>query len=83
MNSLATDQPRTLIGPGPWQGLAAAPQDILDPETAAMDAFLKQSGLAWPQIHEPGGRDSRLADEFVLDSGAGTGTCVQVTKWPR
>lgn len=37
MNSLATDQPRTLIGPGPWQGLAAAPQDILDPETAAAD----------------------------------------------
>lgn len=38
----------------------------LDPDKAAMDAFLKRTGLAWPQIHEPGGMDSRLADEYGI-----------------
>lgn len=38
----------------------------LDADRATLDAFLKESALPWPQIHEPGGMDSRLADELGI-----------------
>jgi thiol-disulfide isomerase/thioredoxin len=40
----------------------------LDNERADLDAFLKEHRLAWPQIYEPGGMESRLAIEYGIIS---------------
>lgn len=40
----------------------------LDVEKAAADEFLKASPLPWPQVFEPGGMDSRPANEFGIIS---------------
>ena len=40
----------------------------LDSEKSELDAFLKENPLAWPQIYEPGGMDSRLSTEFGIIS---------------
>lgn len=40
----------------------------LDPEKESFDTFLQSSPLPWAQIFEPGGMDSRLADEFGIIS---------------
>jgi thiol-disulfide isomerase/thioredoxin len=40
----------------------------LDSDRRDLDAFLKENPLAWPQIFEPGGMDSRLATEFGIIS---------------
>ena len=40
----------------------------LDADKAAVESFLKDSPLPWSIIHEPGGMDSRLADEFGIIS---------------
>ena len=40
----------------------------LDSEKSELDAFLKENPIAWPQIFEPGGMDSRLATEFGIIS---------------
>jgi thiol-disulfide isomerase/thioredoxin len=40
----------------------------LDSEKSDLDAFLKETPIAWPQIFEPGGMDSRLATEFGIIS---------------
>ena len=40
----------------------------LDNERSELDEFLKQNKLAWPQIFEGGGMDSRLAIEFGIIS---------------
>jgi thiol-disulfide isomerase/thioredoxin len=40
----------------------------LDADRAAVDGFLKESPLPWSIVHEPGGMDSRLADEFGIIS---------------
>jgi thiol-disulfide isomerase/thioredoxin len=40
----------------------------LDNERADLDAFLKEHQLAWPQIFEPGGMESRLAVEYGIIS---------------
>lgn len=40
----------------------------LDADRATLDAFLKETPLPWPLIHEPGGMDSRLADEYGIIS---------------
>jgi thiol-disulfide isomerase/thioredoxin len=36
----------------------------LDGDKAKLVKFLQAKPLAWPQLHEPGGLDSRLAEEF-------------------
>jgi thiol-disulfide isomerase/thioredoxin len=36
----------------------------LDGDKARLQAFLKGKPLPWPQLHEPGGLDSRLAEEL-------------------
>ena len=36
----------------------------LDSDKAKLAKFLQSKPLPWPQIHEPGGLDSRLAEEF-------------------
>src|SRR5262249_46011563 len=38
----------------------------LDNAREAMDATVREGSLGWPQIHEPGGMDGRLADEFCI-----------------
>lgn len=40
----------------------------LDNDKAAVEAFLKDNPLPWAVLHEPGGMDSRLADEFGIIS---------------
>lgn len=40
----------------------------LDSEKEALDAFLKQNPLPWPQVFEPGGMDSPLADSYGIIS---------------
>jgi peroxiredoxin len=40
----------------------------LDNERADLEAFLKEQQMAWPQIFEPGGIDSRLAVEYGIIS---------------
>jgi len=40
----------------------------LDNERGELDAFLKEHQLAWPQIFEAGGMDSRLAVEYGIIS---------------
>ncbi len=40
----------------------------LDPDQADLDAFLKETPIAWPQIHEAGGMESRLAVEYGIIS---------------
>jgi thiol-disulfide isomerase/thioredoxin len=40
----------------------------LDNDKATLDAFLKETPLPWSQIFEPGGMDSRLANEFGIIS---------------
>jgi thiol-disulfide isomerase/thioredoxin len=40
----------------------------LDNERSDLDAFLKEQKLAWPQIFEPGGMESRLAVEYGIIS---------------
>ncbi len=40
----------------------------LDSDRADLDAFLKDNPLAWPQIFEPGGMESRLATELGVVS---------------
>jgi peroxiredoxin len=40
----------------------------LDNEKADLEAFLKEQQMAWPQIFEPGGIDSRLATEYGIIS---------------
>jgi peroxiredoxin len=40
----------------------------LDNERADLEAFLKEHQMAWPQIFEPGGIDSRLATEYGIIS---------------
>jgi thiol-disulfide isomerase/thioredoxin len=36
----------------------------LDGDKAKLAKFLQAKPLPWPQLHEPGGLDSRLAEEF-------------------
>lgn len=38
----------------------------LDGDRAAVSRFLENSPLPWPQLHEPGGLDGRLAEEFGI-----------------
>ncbi len=38
----------------------------LDNERGELDAFLKEHELAWPQIFEPGGMESRLAVDYGI-----------------
>jgi thiol-disulfide isomerase/thioredoxin len=38
----------------------------LDNERAELDAFLKDNQIAWPQIHEAGGMESRLAVDYGI-----------------
>lgn len=38
----------------------------LDSERATAQAFLQSNSLPWPQLHEPGGLDSRLATELGI-----------------
>jgi thiol-disulfide isomerase/thioredoxin len=38
----------------------------LDNERGDLDAFLKENQLAWPQIFEPGGMESRLAVDYGI-----------------
>ncbi len=38
----------------------------LDSKQEELTAFLKQNRLAWPQVFEPGGLDSRLANEMGI-----------------
>ena len=38
----------------------------LDSERADMEAFLKENPLPWPQLHEPGGLDSPLANTLGI-----------------
>jgi thiol-disulfide isomerase/thioredoxin len=38
----------------------------LDNERTELDAFLKGNPMAWPQIYEPGGMDSRLAVDYGI-----------------
>jgi thiol-disulfide isomerase/thioredoxin len=38
----------------------------LDNDRAELAAFLKENRLAWPQIYEPGGMDSRLAIDYGI-----------------
>lgn len=40
----------------------------LDPDKAAWDDFVARKQIPWPTIFEPGGMDSRLADEFGIIS---------------
>ena len=40
----------------------------LDGDRARLDEFLKETPLPWSIIHEPGGMDSRLSDEFGIIS---------------
>lgn len=40
----------------------------LDNDKAELEAFLKEHQVAWPQIFEPGGIDSRLATEYGIIS---------------
>ena len=40
----------------------------LDNERAELDAFLKEHQLAWPQIFEAGGMESRLAVDYGIIS---------------
>jgi thiol-disulfide isomerase/thioredoxin len=40
----------------------------LDSEKSELESFLKDNPLAWPQVFEPGGMDSRLATEFGIIS---------------
>lgn len=40
----------------------------LDDSRATLDAFLKDNPMPWAQIHEQGGMDSRLADEYGIIS---------------
>jgi thiol-disulfide isomerase/thioredoxin len=40
----------------------------LDNDKASLEAFLKDNPLPWSQIFEPGGMDSRLANEFGIIS---------------
>ena len=50
-------------------GLVAASEPgvagvALDGDRAKLVKFLQAKPLPWPQLHEPGGLDSRLAEEF-------------------
>ena len=38
----------------------------LDNERGELDAFLKEHQIAWPQIFEPGGMESRLAVDYGI-----------------
>lgn len=38
----------------------------LDSDRADMEAFLKENTLSWPQLYEPGGLDSRLANTLGI-----------------
>ena len=40
----------------------------VDPDQADLEAFLKETPIAWPQIHEPGGMEGRLAVEYGIIS---------------
>jgi thiol-disulfide isomerase/thioredoxin len=40
----------------------------LDNEKAELESFVKEQQVAWPQIFEPGGIDSRLATEYGIIS---------------
>jgi thiol-disulfide isomerase/thioredoxin len=40
----------------------------LDADKATLEAFLKENPLPWPQVYEPGGMDSRLANELGIIS---------------
>lgn len=40
----------------------------LDGEKTALEQFLKEHPVSWPQIYEPGGMESRLADQFGIIS---------------
>jgi thiol-disulfide isomerase/thioredoxin len=40
----------------------------LDNDKAALEAFLRDNPLPWPEIFEPGGMDSRLANEYGIIS---------------
>jgi hypothetical protein len=40
----------------------------LDASKAGMDEFLRENPLPWPQIHEEGGMESRLANEYGIIS---------------
>lgn len=37
---------------------------VLDSDKAQLDRFLKSKPIAWPQLHESGGLDGRLAEEL-------------------
>jgi hypothetical protein len=38
----------------------------LDPVKAAVGPYLTQHGVKWPQIHEPGGPEKGLGNEFGI-----------------
>jgi thiol-disulfide isomerase/thioredoxin len=38
----------------------------LDSDARLLDQFIRAQQLAWPQLHEPGGLDSRLANELGI-----------------
>ena len=38
----------------------------LDSDRARLAAFLREKPLPWPQLHEDGGLDSRLAESFGI-----------------
>jgi hypothetical protein len=40
----------------------------LDETREAAESFVRNNDVSWPQIYEPGGMDSRLADEFGIIS---------------
>jgi thiol-disulfide isomerase/thioredoxin len=40
----------------------------VDNDRAELDAFLRENKLAWPQIFEPGGMDSRLSTDYCIIS---------------
>lgn len=40
----------------------------LDTERGSLDAYLRDNPVSWPQVFEPGGMDSRLANEFGIIS---------------
>ena len=70
------------VNDGRRQGIRATFRDegpgIVDLDLALTDGYTTGGGLG---LGLSGAR--RLTDEFTLESAAGTGTCVLVTKWSR
>ena len=38
----------------------------LDSDVKLLTAYLRENSLSWPQLYEPGGLDSRLANELGI-----------------